>query len=238
MSNLVYLDAGHGGTDSGAVGQGFYEKERALTLTKMVKELLEKQGVPVRLTRSTDVFVELKKRAELANSAGAKLFVSFHLNAGGGEGYETFTHTSRSTGSVKLQNLLHDEAMKVLKPLGFADRGKKNANLSVTRNTKMPAVLTENGFIDSAKDMAHIGKDSVLSQLAEAYAKAILAYLGLTYKPSSSTCESTGNQTIGQSDNKSNSSLTYVQIGAFSDEKNAKALAEEAKKAGFNVTLK
>ena len=231
INNLVYLDAGHGGTDSGAVGQGFQEKERALKLTKLVAEELKSQGVPVKLTRSTDVFIPLKERADKANKDGAALFVSFHLNAGGGEGYETFTHTSRSKGAVKLQNHLHDAAMEILKPLGFHDRGKKNANLSVTRNTRMPAVLTENGFIDSAADMAHIGKDSVLEKLAQAYAKAIMLNLGLTYK------------IISQPDNhtnqsKSDSSLTYVQIGAFSDEKNAKALAEKAKKAGFNVTLK
>lgn len=231
MSNLVYLDAGHGGYDSGAVGQGFKEKERALTLTKLVEKELKAQGVPVKLTRSTDVFVSLKGRADLANKAGAKVFVSFHLNAGGGEGYESFTHTSRSSVSVRLQNHLHDAAMSVLKPLGFRDRGKKNANLSVTRNTKMAAVLTENGFIDSAADMAHIGKDEVLQKLATAYAKAIMLNLGLTYKVISQPDKHT-------SENKSNSSLTYVQIGAFSDEKNAKALAEKAKKAGFNVTLK
>ncbi|PFW43808.1 N-acetylmuramoyl-L-alanine amidase [Priestia megaterium] len=231
MTNLVYLDAGHGGHDTGAIGCNFYEKERALTLTKLVEKELVGQGVPVKLTRSTDVFVELKERANKANKDNAALFVSFHLNAGGGEGYETFTHTSRSTGSVKLQNHLHDEAMKVLKPLGFKDRGKKNANLSVTRNTKMPAVLTENGFIDSVADMAHIGKDTLLEQLATAYAKAIMLNLGLTYKVICQPDDKT-------SQDKSNSSLTYVQIGAFSDKTNAKELAEKAKKAGFNVTLK
>jgi N-acetylmuramoyl-L-alanine amidase len=223
--SLVILDGGHGGTDSGAVGQGFLEKERALTLTKLVEKELVSQGIRVKLTRSADVFVTLSDRAKMANKEGATLFVSFHLNSGGGTGYESFTHTSRSKGSVKLQNLLHDNAMEVLKPLGFKDRGKKNANYAVLRETKMPAVLTENGFIDNAKDMSEIGKDAVLGKLAVAYAKAILSYLGVAYKES-------------KQPEPSDSNLNYVQIGAFKDKKNAQELAEKAKKAGFNVTIK
>ncbi|MFL1677655.1 MULTISPECIES: N-acetylmuramoyl-L-alanine amidase [Bacillales] len=178
MDELVVLDAGHGAHDSGAVGNGLTEKERALTLTKMVDEELRANGVRTYLTRSTDVFVTLSGRAAVANQKGAKIFVSFHLNSGGGTGYESFVYLTVDAKTQRLQDLLHAEAMKVLAPLGFKDRGKKKADLAVVRETNMPAVLTENGFIDNATDMSHIRQDVVLRKLAKAYAKSICTYLG------------------------------------------------------------
>lgn len=189
---LVVLDAGHGAHDSGAVGNGLMEKERALTLTKMVDEELRANGVNTYLVRSTDVFVTLSGRAAVANQKGAKVFVSFHLNSGGGTGYESFVYLTVDAKTQRLQDLLHAEAMKVLAPLGFKDRGKKKADLAVVRETNMPAVLTENGFIDNATDMSHIRQDAVLRKLAKAYAKAICTYLGKGFNEGGSTGGSTG----------------------------------------------
>ncbi|MFB5568604.1 N-acetylmuramoyl-L-alanine amidase [Bacillus cereus] len=192
MDELVVLDAGHGAHDSGAVGNGLQEKERALTLTKMVDEELRANGVKTFMTRSTDVFVTLSGRAKMANDRGAKVFVSFHLNSGGGTGYESFVYLSVDAATQRLQNLLHDEAMKVLAPLGIRDRGKKKKDLAVVRETNMPAVLTENGFIDNATDMSHIRQDAVLRKLAKAYAKGICTYLGKGFNEGGSTGGSTG----------------------------------------------
>ncbi|QWI73307.1 N-acetylmuramoyl-L-alanine amidase (plasmid) [Bacillus mycoides] len=180
----VVIDAGHGAHDPGALGNGLQEKERALTLSKMLNDELRANGVSTYMTRSTDVFISLSGRAKLANERGAKVFISDHLNSGGGTGYESFTYTSIDDKTRRLQTLLHDAAMEVLSPLGFRDRGKKQANLAVLRETNMPAVLTENGFIDNATDMAHIRKDDVLRKLAKAYAKAICTYLGKSYNGS------------------------------------------------------
>lgn len=199
MTNVeVVIDAGHGAHDSGAVGSGLLEKERALKLSHMLNEELRSSGVSTYMTRTTDVFVTLSGRAKMANDRGAKVFISNHLNSGGGTGYESFIYNRNDSNTNRLQDLIHAEAMKVLAPLGFRDRGKKTANLAVVRETRMPAVLTENGFIDNDTDMAQIRKDEVLRKLAQAYAKAICEYLGKSYKGNSNTTPPpTGNTASG-----------------------------------------
>lgn len=199
----VVIDAGHGAHDPGAIGNGLQEKERALTLSKMLNDELRANGVSTYMTRSTDVFVTLSGRAQIANAKGAKVFISDHLNSGGGTGYESFVYNkipaSDGGKTLRLQSLVHDAAMGVLSPLGFRDRGKKQADLAVLRETNMAAVLTENGFIDNATDMSHIRKDEVLRRLAKAYAKAICTYLGKSYNGSNSGSAggSTGGSTSG-----------------------------------------
>ncbi|MDA2128740.1 N-acetylmuramoyl-L-alanine amidase [Bacillus cereus] len=192
MSNVeVVIDAGHGAHDSGAVGNGLLEKERALKLSLYLRDELVKNDVSVAMTRTTDTFLSLSARAKFANDRGAKVFVSKHLNSGGGTGYESFVYNRNDANTNRLQDLLHAEAMKVLSPLGFRDRGKKTKDLAVVRETHMPAVLTENGFIDNASDMSHVRKDEVLRKLAQGYAKAICTYLGKDYNGSGSTGGST-----------------------------------------------
>ncbi|PFQ72426.1 cell wall hydrolase [Bacillus cereus] len=192
MANVeVVIDAGHGAHDSGAVGNGLLEKERALKLSLYLRDELVSNGVSVAMTRTTDTFLSLSARAKFANDRGAKVFVSKHLNSGGGTGYESFVYNRNDANTNRLQDLLHAEAMKVLAPLGFRDRGKKTKDLAVVRETHMPAVLTENGFIDNATDMSHIRKDEVLRKLAQGYAKAICTYLGKSYQGSGSTGGST-----------------------------------------------
>ncbi|KYG38053.1 N-acetylmuramoyl-L-alanine amidase [Bacillus gaemokensis] len=195
-NNLVALDAGHGGKDSGAVGNGLLEKERALKLTLMMDEELRANGVSTLLIRNSDFFVELSARADKADAHGAKVFISNHLNSGGGTGYETFVYNRNDASTNRLQDLVHAEGMKVLKPLGFKDRGIKTANYAVLRETGMPAVLTENGFIDNATDMTHIRKDEVLRLLAKAYTKAICAYLGVNYSGGTSGGGTVGGGTV------------------------------------------
>lgn len=178
---LVVLDAGHGGHDPGAVGNGFTEKERALALTKYVDAELKNIGIRTLLTRDNDTFVSLSGRANVANRNKATVFVSFHLNAAtpSASGYETFTYTKVDAETKRLQDLLHSNAMDVLSKYGIKDRGKKQANLAVVRETTMPAVLTENGFISNADDMKHISDNNVLKELGKAYADAIATFLGV-----------------------------------------------------------
>lgn len=84
MIKKIVIDAGHGGKDSGAVGNGLYEKNITLILAKYVQSYLEDNytGHEVKLTRSTDVFVELSERANIANKFDADVFISNHVNAG------------------------------------------------------------------------------------------------------------------------------------------------------------
>lgn len=181
----VWIDAGHGGKDPGAVANGLQEKDIVLTVSLGVKKRLESEyeGVQVLLSRSSDVFLELKERTDKANAAGADLLVSIHCNAGGGAGgYETFRYTNASSASTSFQNVLHGEVMSALKPYGVIDRGKKSKNLHMVRESKMPAVLTENLFIDVAADAARLKRAEVIEATIQGHVSGIAKYLGLKRK--------------------------------------------------------
>lgn len=122
----VWLDAGHGGSDTGASGYGLQEKDVVLKIVKYAKSYLEAnyKNVQVKLTRSTDVFYGLSKRASMANQWGADLFVSVHANAGGGTGFESFRYPGTAGDTLKLQECLHSAVLTTMKAYGqITDRG-------------------------------------------------------------------------------------------------------------------
>ncbi|WP_098408471.1 N-acetylmuramoyl-L-alanine amidase [Bacillus sp. CX-1] len=179
----VWLDAGHGGKDPGATANGLKEKDLVLSMVKYAKSYLEAnyKGVEVKLTRSTDVFYELSERANRANKYGADVFVSFHINAGGGTGFESYRYPGTAGNTLKLQQSLHNEILAAMKKYGkTADRGLKQANLAVVRETRMPAVLTENLFIDRKEDVAQLKDSGFVKAVGEAHARGIAKYLGLS----------------------------------------------------------
>lgn len=191
MTRKIMLDPGHGGHDPGAVDNGLKEKDLVLDIAKRTKAILEKQyDVDVRLTRSTDVFIELSQRARLANSWGADYFVSIHINAGGGTGFETYRYEkiASSSATANQQLKVHEAIYSLVKGKGVKDRKCKAANYSVLRETHMPAILTESLFIDRKEDAALLRQDSFINLLAEGHAKGIADALAL--KPIKSTAAS------------------------------------------------
>ncbi|WP_145047846.1 N-acetylmuramoyl-L-alanine amidase [Paenibacillus xylanexedens] len=179
----VWIDAGHGGKDPGAVANGIQEKDITLKVSLGIKERLEEtyENVQVLLSRSTDVFLELRDRTAKANAAGADVMVSIHCNAGGGKGgFESFRYTSASQNSIKLQETLHKAIMS---KLGRIDRGQKSKNLHMVRESKMPAVLTENLFIDVAADADRLKQATVIDAIIDGHVQGIATYLGLKSKP-------------------------------------------------------
>ncbi|MCY7674117.1 N-acetylmuramoyl-L-alanine amidase [Bacillus safensis] len=190
MTKKIMLDPGHGGHDPGAVANNLKEKDLVLKIAKKTKAILEKvYGASVKLSRSTDVYIDLSQRARLANNWGADYFASIHINAGGGTGFETFRFDklSASSSTGKQQKVVHDSIYNKIKgKIGDLDRGTKSKNLAVLRETKMPAILTENLFIDRKEDAALLKQDSFLNLLAEGHAEGIAAAVGLK-KVSSST---------------------------------------------------
>ncbi|CAH1054030.1 N-acetylmuramoyl-L-alanine amidase [Paenibacillus pseudetheri] len=183
----VLIDAGHGGKDPGAVANGLKEKDIALAVSLEIKKRLEANydGVQVLLSRSSDVYLELKERTDLANKAGVDATVSIHCNAGGGSGgFETFRYTKASAASAALQNVLHKEIMDTLNKVavGMIDRGQKADNLHMVRESKMPAVLTENLFLDVATDAAKLKKNVVIQAIIDGHVNGIAKYLGLKKK--------------------------------------------------------
>ncbi|MED1481558.1 N-acetylmuramoyl-L-alanine amidase [Bacillus altitudinis] len=188
MTKKIMIDPGHGGHDPGAAANGLKEKDLVLKIAKKTKAILEKvYGASVKLTRSTDVYIDLSQRARLANNWGADYFASIHINAGGGTGFETFRFDKLSAASStgKQQKIVHDSIYKKIKEKA-GDRGTKSKNLAVLRETKMPAILTENLFIDRKEDAALLKQESFLDDLAEGHAEGIAAAVGLKKVSSSS----------------------------------------------------
>jgi len=178
----IILDAGHGGHDPGAVGNGLKEKDIVLDLALRTGKLLEASGATVKYTRTTDVFVELSDRARLANMLKADLFVSFHVNssANPASGFESFIYSGVNGGqTAAYQNVIHRKIAAVFSSEGVTDRGQKKANLAVLRETNMPAMLIEYGFINSPKDAALLKNTLFLNRLSKATADGIADALGI-----------------------------------------------------------
>jgi len=179
--NKIFIDAGHGGHDPGAVGKRSKEKDNVLKVALRLKILLESYGHTVRLSRSTDVFIPLSERARLANAWGADYFVSLHDNAATStvSGFETFIHDGPvQSMTAGFQNAIHNA---IIKGIGIRDRGKKRANFAVLRLTKMPAVLIEYAFISNANDERILINE--VEKLAQLTANGIVNYAGSS-KPS------------------------------------------------------
>lgn len=175
----VMIDPGHGGSDSGAVGNGLREKDLVLTIAKGIEAELSAYQVEVKLTRTTDRIVSLTDRSRQANAWGADLFISIHINAGGGTGFETFIHPTDGAKVKELQKTLHQA---IIKPLNVRDRGRKTANFAVLRETNMPAILTESLFIDHATDAALLKNRSTIETIVAGHREGIVRALQLSRK--------------------------------------------------------
>ena len=174
----VFLSAGHGGSDPGAVAYGLKEKDINLTIMTSCKEVLEKHGVEAVCSRLKDENDPVTQEVIEANASGAVVAVSFHTNAGGGDGSETFCKMTSENGQ-RLALLCE----KYVKELGQNSRGVKDGSgLYFIRKTKMPAVLCECAFVDNNKDNDIIDTAAEQKAFGVAYAKAILEYLGIAYK--------------------------------------------------------
>ncbi|MCU7737287.1 N-acetylmuramoyl-L-alanine amidase [Priestia megaterium] len=181
----IYLDAGHGGADAGAVGaNGLYEKNLVLKIQQYLISYLNStySDFTIKTTRTTDVFLSLSQRASQANSWGADAFMSIHVNAGGGTGYEDYVYRSASNASKTFQSIVHGQVQPALLSYNHPNRGRKSANYAVLRLTNMPAVLTEIAFIDNSTDAALLQNEAFLKSMGESYAKGIAVYLNLPHR--------------------------------------------------------
>lgn len=180
MSKLICLDAGHGGTDSGACGFNLKEKNVALKMVKKVGALLEKSGFDVIYTRTTDTYVKLNERCRIANSKACDCFVSIHNNASTNSqanGIETLCYTKNNLAYYIQQALIED--------LKLTDRGvKERKDLAVLNGTEMTAVLVELGFISNPENNKLLNYDDFLDRGAEAITRGICRYLGVAFKGS------------------------------------------------------
>ena len=173
----VVIDPGHGGSDPGAVGNGLLEKDISLSVSLKLGKVLENKGFNVIYTRKTDVYPSLSERTAIANRANADVFVSIHTNAfnSAALGYETYSYPTSTEGG-KLAKDIHDSVI-ANKDLYNANRGAKKDNFQVIRETNMPAVLLELGFIDNSKDAKILVEKQ--DEFAQAISKGILNYLDM-----------------------------------------------------------
>jgi len=176
---LVVIDPGHGGPDPGAIGiGGIRETDVVLEVSKIVKNLLSEKGVKVRLTRKNEVDLDLPPRVSIANNTDADIFISIHANASRGKrrdinGLETFYY--RGWRGRLLAKRIQKQILRVSP--GSPDRGVKQGRFYVIKNTKMPAVLVEIGFLTGRLDARRLEKITHRKRLAYAIAKGILEYL-------------------------------------------------------------
>ncbi|BFH11067.1 N-acetylmuramoyl-L-alanine amidase [Paenibacillus melissococcoides] len=217
----VLWDGGHGGKDPGSSGNGVVEKNIALQVATEAAKRLEQEyeGVQCLLSRSTDSYLSLKERTDKANAAGAHLLVSIHCNAGGGKGgFESFTYSgTKDAATAAFQDVLHSEIMKKLKPFGVIDRGQKKKDLHVCRESRMPAVLTENLFVDVAADAARLKRPEVIEAIVAGHVAGVAKYLKLQPKKAQQPPASGATNILGPA------SATVEQAREWARSKNAPA---------------
>lgn len=194
----IALDAGHGGSDPGAVYKGRQEKDDTLDLTLAVGDILKKNGIDVYYTRTTDEYETPFKKATDANNSGADLFVSIHRNSSENpnqySGVETLVYSDTGLKTEVARNINNQLEDAGFKNLGVDER----KNLVVLKRTKMPAVLVEAGFINNDKDNYLF--DEEFDSIAQAIADGILESI-----PSGRPGNTTSNKS-NRTDNNNNSS--------------------------------
>lgn len=175
MAVIITLDAGHGGSDPGAVFNGRQEKDDTLALTLAVGDILESYGFIVNYTRTTDIYESPYKKAQEGNEANSDYFVSIHRNSSlypnQYNGVETLVYNENSIAGRMAQNI-----NEMLQSIGFQNLGvEERKRLIVLNSTRMPAVLVEVGFINSDRDNTLLDSefDAVAYAIADGITKTI-----------------------------------------------------------------
>ncbi|MNM80751.1 Sporulation-specific N-acetylmuramoyl-L-alanine amidase [compost metagenome] len=176
---VVVIDAGHGGSQPGAISvTKKQEKEFTLGVALKVEALLRQEAnLDVVMTRTTDVTMSLQDRVKVANDIGASVFVSIHGNSidppSNPSGSETYYTRDES---IPLANVMHRHLVNAT---GLSDRGVRKSSLHVTRETKMPAVLLEVGYLSNKTDAGLMYTEEFQQRVAEGVVAGIKEYLGL-----------------------------------------------------------
>ncbi|MFC7394364.1 N-acetylmuramoyl-L-alanine amidase [Scopulibacillus cellulosilyticus] len=218
----LYLDPGHGGKDSGAEGNGLQEKDIVLDIALNIHDILtrEYKNIQVKMSRTTDKFVSLDQRTNEANLWGADYFLSIHCNSsnGSGYGYEDYIHDSLSNSSKtgKYRDIIHKEVIAVNE---LHDRGEKKADFYVLRESTMPALLTENGFIDNDHDAQLMKRSDWRKKVARGHVNGLEKAFNL------------------EQNNTVNEKIYKVIAGSFRDKKNAEKRVNELHSKGIDAFI-
>lgn len=191
MAKKVFLGIGHGGKDSGAVGNGLQEKDLNLTIALAAKDVLVEHGVDVKTSRAKDENDPLDDRIKECNSFVPDLALDIHNNAGGGDGAEVFYHYKGGTSKTLAENIA-SEIEKTGQNLRLGTSGKKDGlkvklndagkdYFGFIRETVAPAVIVECAFLDNKTDIAIIDTEAEQKTMGIAIAKGILKTLDIAY---------------------------------------------------------
>ncbi len=181
LQPLIVIDAGHGGTDEGAKVQTVMEKRMTLTTALLTKKHLEALGYRVILTRSRDIFVSLQRRVAIANKSRAALFVSVHFNSSPNrtaKGIEIFYYDSKDQQRVRDSKKLGNTILQYLVDQTEAtSRGVRRGNFYVVRETAMPAVLVEGGFMTNYEERFLLKDRKYLDKIAKGISQGVQKFL-------------------------------------------------------------
>ena len=222
----VFIDAGHGGTDPGALGYGYRESDLNLQVAKKVESKLKSKGIDVKMSRSSDIFYSLSERAEMANDYGADAFVSIHQNsaeAKSANGIETYYNRNKEEDKP----LSNDIQTQVISQTGANNRGVKNAEFTVLVKSKMISALVECGFITNELEVKKLSDSSYQDKLATGIANGIEEYLKSNVIIEESQITATGKVVNADSLNvRKGPSILFDIIGKLSGGDKVKVIGE------------
>lgn len=176
---IIALDAGHGGSDTGAIGPtGVTEKGVTLRVAKALQKLLQAEGATVLMTRTTDTEVspkkanasdveELQARCDVGNDGNADIFISMHMDSFTNSTPSGTTGYYYTKGSKASQRLAQYVSEAVVTALGTGNRGTKSCNFYVVKHTDMPATLVEMAFISNDKEEKLMNSEAGINRAAE-----------------------------------------------------------------------
>lgn len=181
----VFIGVGHGGSDPGAVANGLKEAHINLQMALELKSQLERHGVSVGISRTKDENDPLAEEIREANAFNPDLAIDVHNNAGGGDGFEVFVQTNKYKAASQSAAKAVEAAVKAI---GQNSRGiKTRLNTAGTdyfgflRQINAPAILVEGAFIDNSADVKQVDELHEQKAFGKAYAKGILAHLGIAW---------------------------------------------------------
>ena len=222
----VFIDAGHGGTDPGALGYGYRESDLNLQVAKKVESKLKSKGIDVKMSRNSDIFYSLSERAEMANDYGADAFVSIHQNsaeAKSANGIETYYNRKKEED----RPLSNDIQKQVISQTGANNRGVKNAEFTVLVKSEMISALVECGFITNESEVKKLSDPSYQDKLATGIADGIEEYLKSNVIIEESQITATGKVVNADSLNvRKGPSISFDIIGKLSGGDKVKVIGE------------
>ncbi len=221
----IFIGVGHGGKDNGAVANGQNEDNLNLSIALSCRDELVRHGVSVGMSRTKDESDPLADEIRECNKFAPDYAVEIHNNAGGGDGAEIYHHFGGGKGKTLAGNILNE-----IVAMGQNSRGlktKKNGQgkdyFGWIRETVAPACLVECAFVDNKKDITIIDTPTEQNKMGVAIAKGILKTLGIKWEEPNK-----------KSATKTDKKIYRVQVGAYSNRKNAEDMVKKLKSSGFD----